>query len=832
MTVAQGRRNKSALRPNKLTIALLLPKFLLIKIGQLPIWLIYIIFSSLKKGISFATLLHRPAKTKKDHPASPKSKKFLQNLLSKLNLYQKAFLKTVFSTIHLLKISKYSYKFLINAFIWQAGNQAAPKKRLLKRGRPKTRAFTDRLTYLFIRRPLQKISRFKLPRIRKMPLAATALILLFLYTFFIFKIAYQLPTPDHLLSVKPLTTEFYDRNNTLLYRLYDNENRSLVQLKDLPPYLVQATLAIEDKNFYRHNGVDPLAIGRAAIHDFKNPNNLEGASTITQQLVKNSLLTPERTYARKAKEIILAFWVEKVYSKDNILQMYFNEVPYGGPAWGVEAASEMYFGKHAKDLDLAQAAYLAGLPASPTEYSPYGTQPQLGKKRQVEVLKRMVEEKYISKETADAAAVEELSLASPHSDIKAPHFVMYVKDYLAQTLGSRVVSQGGLKVYTTLDLDLQKQAEQIVKKEVDKLSSFNVQNGAAMITDPKTGQILAMVGSKDYNEPNFGNYNVTLALRQPGSSIKPITYAAAFKKGYSPGNTILDTPISFTDNWGRSYSPVNYDGRFHGPVSIRTALGSSFNIPAVKLLATIGIEDMIQTARDLGISTFNDSSRYGLSLTLGGGAVKMIDMMSVYGTLANLGVKETPTPIIKVTDSEGNIIDEYKDSNQRVLEPQISYLITSILSDNNARTPAFGPNSLLYFPGQAVAVKTGTSDDKIDNLTFGYTENYVIGVWVGNPDNSPMNQALTSGITGAAPIWRRIFEVLLKDHPSLAFTRPAGISEAYIDGRKDLVASGILPKGLVRVNRDKDKITFYDSFSSYATSSAIISANNPKIYSP
>ncbi|MDD5416215.1 MAG: PBP1A family penicillin-binding protein [Candidatus Daviesbacteria bacterium] len=648
------------------------------------------------------------------------------------------------------------------------------------------------------------------------------------YTIFLLTAAYQLPTPTRLIySNEPLTTEFYDRNGSLLYRLYEGKNRTLIKLPEVPKNLIQATIAIEDQNFYHHIGIDPLAIIRAFYQNLKN-GSYEGASTITQQLIKNSLLTPERTYTRKLREIILALWTERIYSKDQILQMYFNEAPYGGTNIGIAAAAQTYFGKSPSDLNLAESAFLAGLPASPTQFSPYGSAPELAKLRQKEVLGRMVKEKYITEEESAAAFAENLNLKPLSNDIHAPHFVMYVRDLLSQKYGQRVVSQGGLKIYTTLDLDLQEKVEQIVKEEVEKLASLNVQNGAAMITDVGTNQILAMVGSKDYHEPKYGNFNVTLSARQPGSSIKVITYATAFKKGFSPGNTILDAPVTFKDG-PRSYSPINYDNAFHGPVSIRTAIGSSYNVPAVKMLSTVGVDEMIKTAKDLGITTFNDPARFGLSLTLGGGEIKMIDMMSVYDSLANLGIRKSPTPFLKVTDSSGNVLEEYNNSGKRVLQSEIAYLLTDILKDNKARTPAFGPSSLLQIPGFEVAVKTGTSDNKRDNWTFGYTPKFVVGVWVGNPDNSPMNPALTSGITGAAPIWNKIMHTLLDETQPLAFQKPAGLLEATIDGRKDLTLAGLIPKAMVRVTRNEDKITFSDSFSSYATSSAQANPTQPNL---
>lgn len=660
---------------------------------------------------------------------------------------------------------------------------------------------------------------FHLSRKSKFTLGLTTfLVFLSLYTVFILTAAYQLPSPTKLSSpVKPLTTEFYDRNGTLLYRLYADQNRTLVELSEVPKHLIEATIAIEDRNFYRHIGIDPLAMMRAIEHNLKYGSQ-EGASTITQQLIKNSLLTPERSYIRKVREIILALWAERIYSKDEILQMYFNEAPYGGANIGIAAAAEVYFGKFPAQLSLAEGAYLAGLPASPTQLYPYGEGASLAKIRQRQVLDRMAEERFISQAEADETYGQDLNLRPPTNHIKAAHLVMYVRDVLTQKYGPRIVSQGGLKVITSLDLGLQEKLEAIVKEEADKLASLNVQNAASMVTD-KNGQILAMVGSKDYDQPNFGNFNVTTSLRQPGSSIKVVTYATAFKKGFSPGNTILDAPVSFKDGT-RTYSPVNYDNSFHGPVSIRTALGSSYNVPAVKMLATVGLDEMIKTAKDLGITTFNDPSRFGLSLTLGGGEVKMIDMMSVYGTLANLGVKMYPTAILKVTDSNGNVLEESSGKGERILSSEITYLITDILEDNKARTPAFGPNSLLQIPGYEVAVKTGTSDNKRDNWTFGYTPKFVVGVWVGNPDNSPMNPALTSGITGAAPIWNKIMHTLLDGTKPLAFEKPAGIAEVKIDGRKDLALSGAIPKALVRVIKNEDKLVFSDSFSSYATPSA------------
>src|SRR3989344_1613082 len=674
-----GQRNKTATGPSFLKVAFLLLQFILVKIGSMPLKLLDPLFIASKKIADF------------EAPHFPK-----------------------------LSIPKLK----------------SPKLPTFQHGRARPRKSW------FIPFYLSKFKYFLRRRVPKKTKVVVALgvfaALTYIYTSCIFVAAYQLPSPTKLVSPdKAQTTEFYDRNGKLLYRMYEGRNRILVNLSDLPPYLITATIATEDKNFYKHFGFDPIAIARAFYHN-QTGQPTEGASTITQQLIKNTLLTPEKTITRKLKEVILAFWAERIYTKDEILQMYFNESPYGGPIWGIEAASQTYFDKKAKDLNIAEATFLAGLPASPTNFSPYGANPEASKNRQGYVLDRMVEEKYI--------------------------------------------------------------------------------------TENQKGQILAMVGSKDYYDPKFGNFNVTTSLRQPGSSIKPFTYITGFKNGFTPGNTILDTPVAFRDQWGNSYAPVNYDGRFHGPVSIRTALGSSYNIPAVKMLSIVGVDAMIETSKDFGITTFTDPKRYGLSLTLGGGEVKMTDMMTAYGTLSQMGQKREITPILRVTDSSGNILEEYEDKGTQVVDAELAYLISDILSDNSARTPAFGVNSLLNV-GRGIAVKTGTTDLKKDNWTFGYSNSFVVGVWVGNNDNTPMNQSLTSGITGASPIWRKITDNMLIKYPSQAFARPDGVAQITVDRRKDLGLTKGLPKSLTRVTQKDDKLTFSDPFSSYSTPSA--QAANP-----
>lgn len=751
----KGPKNKAYLKPSSTSIALLLVKITLTIIGQLPLAPLRFLLFLTYQLLKFA--------------------KHFSNISLTIPKFSLKLHFPNFPTYHLLKQNR-------------------------KRGRPK---------------------KMRLSRKTKIIIAASAfLIFISSYTAFLLAAAYELPTPTRLISFEePLTTEFYDRNGTLLYRLYEGKNRTLVNLSQIPKHLIEATIAIEDQNFYQHIGVDPKAIVRALYHNLQTGNQ-EGGSTLTQQLIKNSLLTPKKSYVRKIKEAILAVWTETIYSKEQILQMYYNEAPYGGAIVGIAAAAQTYFDKQPSELNLAESAFLAGLPASPTQFSPYGPNPQLAKLRQKNILEKMVKYKYITQNEADEAYAQDLRIKPLVNNIYAPHFVFYIRDLLVEKFGPRTVSQGGLKVYTTLDLNLQQKVEKIVKDEVDGLLALNVQNAAAMVSDSKTGQILAMVGSRDYHYPNFGNFNAALALRQPGSSIKPVTYAAAFKNGFSPSNIILDTPVSFGDEWGNSYSPVNYDGKFRGPVTLRQALGNSLNIPAVKLLASIGITPMVQTARDLGITTFDNPQRFGLSLTLGSAEVRMIEMMGAYGTFSQMGKLNTPTGILKITSSKGDTIEEYKDSSKEVLSPAIAFLIANILSDDNARSLAFGVNSLLNIPGYEVAVKTGTSDNKRDNWTFGFTPNYVTGVWVGNPDNSPMNPRLASGITGAAPIWNKIMHTLLDGSTPLSFEKPAGIAEITIEGRKDFALSGIIPKTMVRTQKKDNKLILSDPFSSDATPSA------------
>lgn len=606
---------------------------------------------------------------------------------------------------------------------------------------------------------------------------------LFFGLFVLWFVFQDFPSPTRLASYPfPASTLIYDRHGQLLYEIYAEKNRVPVKLEDLPDYVKWATIASEDKNFYKHHGFAPEGILRAAFNILLH-RSLQGGSTITQQLVKNALLTPERTLRRKVREAVLSLATEIIYSKDQILQMYFNQAPYGGTAWGIEAAAQTYFDKHTQDLTLAEAALLAGLPASPTRFSPFGAHPELARRRQERVLQRMVEDNYISEEEMQEARRKELHFAPSTIGIKAPHFVLYVKELLVEEYGERMVEQGGLRVTTTLDLDLQNSSQQTVASEVAELKKLQVSNGAALVTNPQTGEILAMVGSYDYfDDEHDGKVNVVLRPRQPGSAIKPINYALALmKKVITPATVINDIPTCFSVPGQKLYCPVNYDGQFHGPTQARFALGSSYNLPAVKVLALNGLEDFIATASAMGITTFEDPSHYGLSLTLGGGEVKMIDMATAFSAFANLGIRQDLYAIEKVEDQTGQALYQHQETEgPRVLPMEVAYLVAHILLDNNARSAAFGASSWLNIKTHPeVSVKTGTTNDKRDNWTIGFTPSRLVAVWVGNNDNSPMSW-VASGITGASPIWNKIMSYALKDKDEEWLLKPEEVVGAHI----------------------------------------------------
>lgn len=588
----------------------------------------------------------------------------------------------------------------------------------------------------------------------------------------------DLPSPTGLRQTTgSYSTRIYDRHNVLLYTVYADRNQTFIPLSKIPKDLQHATIAVEDKDFYHHGAVDLRGIARAA-YSIVFHKQLQGGSTLTQQLVKTSLLSPERTITRKIREVVLAFATEAIYPKDKILEMYLNQVPYGGTSYGVEAAALGYFGKQVKDLTLAEQAFLAGLPEAPSTFSPFGSHPELGKKRQEEILQKMFEQKYITRDQRDKALEQALHFQKITNPIKAPHFVFYVKDLLSKKYGQQTVEQGGLKVYTSLDLKVQDFAQATVASEVAKLEGSNVGNGAAMITEPATGEILAMVGGKDYFETKDGNVNIAIAQRQPGSSIKPINYALGLIKGYSAAMSFIDAPICFPNPPQKPYCPRNYDGRFHGIVSMRQALAQSLNIPAVQMLKLNTVESMIQLATKMGLK-LNDPRGYGLSLTLGGAGVTMVDMSTAFGVFANQGYRVDSHPILKVVDREGKTLEEYKPPaspifGKKIISSEVSFIISDILSDNNARTPAFGPNSELLIPGKHVSVKTGTTNDYRDNWTIGYTPSVLVAVWVGNNDNTPMS-GIVSGVTGAAPIWHTLMSKMLEGKKSEIPQKPPNV---------------------------------------------------------
>lgn len=616
-----------------------------------------------------------------------------------------------------------------------------------------------------------------------------------------FYILKDIPSPNQLAKYdQKQTTTIYDRKGNVLYRIYSDEDRTIAKIDEIPQDVINATIAIEDQSFYTHKGLSIRGIIRAAKSTLFD-KNLEGGSTITQQLVKNSLLSPERTWERKIKEAVIAIEVERKFSKNQILEMYLNRIPYGGTAYGIRAAAKRYFGKDVDELNLAESAYLAGLPAAPSKYSPFIADKSVGKQRQQEVLNRMYELGYISKAQQNELISQELTFKTQNEYIKAPHFVNYIISKLEQTYGESLVKQGGLEVFTSLDPDIQASLENIVSKNVEILKRYGASNGAAVITNPNTGEILAMVGSADYFDlKNDGNVNIATSLRQPGSSIKPITYALALESGYTELTKISDSQIVYKIPGAKyTYAPVNYDGRYHGIVTLKNALGSSYNIPAVKLLNILGVKNLIEFAKKLGITSWNESEKYGLSLTLGAGEVSMIDMSTVYGTFANLGYKRDVTGILKVYDSYGNVIEENncvnfldespsiltkralietrakastiigqnnsntieaKCEKEKVISSATAYTIGKMLSDNKARTPAFGPNSSLNVTSKEFAVKTGTTTNVRDNWAVGYSNDFVIVSWLGNNDNTPMRNVV-SGYHGASEIWRQAVDYLI-----------------------------------------------------------------------
>ncbi|MBN2854049.1 PBP1A family penicillin-binding protein [Patescibacteria group bacterium] len=585
-------------------------------------------------------------------------------------------------------------------------------------------------------------------------------------------IARGLPDPNKLIDRElAQTTKIYDRTGeTVLYEIHGDQQRTLVSLDEIPDYVKWAAIAVEDKNFYKHNGVSILGILRGVVWQKLRGKPVQGGSTLTQQFIKNAVLTNERTITRKIKEWILSYKLEQKFSKDEILQLYLNEIPYGSTAYGVEAASQKYFGKSVRDINLAEAAILAALPQAPSAYSPYGNNKDYLISRQHLILDLMVEQNYISREDAEVAKNYELVFKQQEANIKAPHFVMYVKEILSEKYGEKMVEQGGLKITTTLDLYKQEIAEETINDLAEKnLEKYNASNAALVSIDPKNGQILAMVGSKDYfNDDIDGQVNITTSLRQPGSSMKPLVYASTFLKGLTPDTILYDTITNFSNDPDEPYEPHNYSDNELGPVSIRKALAGSLNIPAVKAIYIAGIENVLDLARSLGYTSLNDKNRFGLSLVLGGGEVQLLEHTNAYSAFAREGYINQTAPILKVEDKEGKVLEEWQEDAQKVLDPKVARAINSILSDNTARSYAFGENNWLTLGDRPVAAKTGTTNDYRDAWTIGYTPSLITGVWVGNNDNSEMKRGAAGGVV-AAPIWNAYMKKVLGDTPKEQF---------------------------------------------------------------
>lgn len=587
------------------------------------------------------------------------------------------------------------------------------------------------------------------------------------------------------------STKIYDRTDKiLLYDVHQDVKRTIIPITDISQNLKNAVVAIEDSGFYQHGPISISGLARAVLYG----GTRGGGSTITQQVIKNTLLTDEKLITRKFKEIVLSFKLEQAFSKDDILGLYLNEIPYGGNVYGIGEASNLFFGKAPKDLDIAESAYLAAIPNAPTYYSPYGNHRDKLDERKNLVLLRMRDLKMISDTEYAAAQAEKVAfLAKEPQGIKAPHFVEWVKEYLADKYGETAVEENGYHVVTTLDYDLQQKAEAVVASYGPTLQkNFNASNMGLVAIDPTNGQVLAMVGSRDYFDvANQGNFNVTLTHRQPGSTFKPFVYATLFEKGYTPDTTLFDLKTNFSTNCDANgvpltpnikpedcYVPENFDGNFRGPISIRNALAQSLNVPAVKSLYLAGINDSLTTARRMGIQDLGDANQYGLTLVLGGGEVTPLDLTGAYGVFANDGVRNPTVSILRIEDKDGNIIEQFTPHSEKIIPSEVARQITSILSDDVARTPEFGPHSALYFPGRDVAVKTGTTNDYRDVWTVGYTPNIAVGMWAGNNDNSPMAKNIAGLII--TPVWHAFMAEALKITPTENFIPPQKVDETVL----------------------------------------------------
>ena len=581
------------------------------------------------------------------------------------------------------------------------------------------------------------------------------------------------------------STKILDRTGKiLLYELDNDIQRTIVPFGDISVHIKNATIAIEDSRFYEHKGIEPLAFLRAAFINLTSLSFSQGGSTITQQVIKNSVLNQEKKISRKLKEWVLAIKLERSYSKEEILTFYLNESPYGGNVYGVEEASWRFFNKPASEVNLPEAAYLAAIPRAPTFYSPYGNNRDALEKRKNQVLSEMLKNGFITNNEYESAKNTKVTFAPRAvTGIQAPHFVFFIQEYLEEKYGRRTIEEEGLRVITTLDFELQKKAEEIVERyALENTKIFNAENASLVAIDPKTGQILVMVGSRNYfDEKIDGNFNVAIAHRQPGSAFKPFAYAEALRKGYTSETVVFDVPTQFSTTCevnnltseNECYSPRNYDGVFRGPMTFREALAQSVYVPAVKALYLAGIGDTLRLARSMGIESLTNEAQYGLTLVLGGGEVSLLDMTSAYGVFANEGVRHAPTGILRIENAKGEVLEEFSARGTQVLETEVTRIISDMLSDNVARTPAFGANSFLYFPSQAVAAKTGTTNDYKDAWIIGYTPAISVGAWAGNNNNTPMDKKVAGFIV--APLWHEFMQIALSKTPAEKFTPPQPI---------------------------------------------------------
>jgi len=598
------------------------------------------------------------------------------------------------------------------------------------------------------------------------------------FTFFVISVLADIPNLDLLQNrIVAESTKIYDRTGeVLLYEIHGEERRTIIPFEEIPEFVKQATISIEDANFYSHAALDWRGIARAFFTNLRRGGIVQGGSTITQQLAKKAFLSDERTPTRKLKELVLSFELEDRYSKDEILELYLNQIPYGSNAYGIESASQVFFEKPAKNLTLAEAAILVSLPRAPSYYSPWGLHTEDLFARQKLVLKQMRGGRFITEEEEQKALEEELVFAKPNIGIKAPHFVIAVQEYLNNTYGEDFVRTAGLEVITTLDWDLQQLGEEVVLKGAKRNEELYKGTNAALVAqDSNTGEILAMVGSRDYFDiEQDGNFNVAIqGLRQPGSALKPFVYATAFQKGYTPNTVIFDLETEFdaTGISEKSYKPANYDNVFRGPITLRSALAQSINVPAVKVLYLAGLEDSLKNARAFGLKTLTEINRYGLSLVLGGGEVTLMDLVGAYSVFAEEGIKYEQSLILKITD-DGKILEEHNPTGLEVIETETTRLINDVLSDVDARRPLFQNSlSLTMLPNQEIALKTGTTNDYRDAWTVGYTPSLVVGVWAGNNDNQPMERQGGS-ILAAVPIWHDFMIEAYEDKPTEFFTQP------------------------------------------------------------